>query len=205
MKQRLILGMDISSACCGLSTVRLLPNGQIDFGKSIAYHPPKKGSINARLRQTRDDVEAILKNDFAGIDEIAIEDLVKIIPGRSNPNTITVLASWNRVLSLLAFDHLGVEPTMISVRTIRAHLKKEKKEAVFNELERLLNVKLPKVFGKRGGESDDTYDMSDATAVAYVRAVQVRDSIVNVEEEADSEFKSDPWLNSKINGEGSWK
>lgn len=165
-----ILGFDISSTTLAFALLEV--TDQIKLVDVGYIKPIKIGSIIDKLSNTRDKVKNIIlkyKPDF-----IAIEDIVKFMNNKSTANTIITLASYNRMVCLLAFDLLNKTPQLINILTIRSNIKKKaelksspKKEDLPLLLEKILNIKFPFEYNKKGNLKQENYDKSDAIACAY--------------------------------------
>lgn len=113
----MILGLDISTSCVGIAIVdpetkMLISTEAIDL-KKIESVFEKAEVVGATLWQISRQNK---------ITDVFIETALKrFIPGRSNADTIIKLAKFNGVVSFLAFDSFGVEPSYLNVNTARSY------------------------------------------------------------------------------------
>jgi len=113
----MIIGLDISTSCVGIALVdpetkNLVSTEAIDLTKidSVFEKAERVGSALWEISQSND------------ITDIFIETALKrFIPGRSRADTIVKLAKFNGVISFLAFDSFGVEPTYLNVNAARSY------------------------------------------------------------------------------------
>lgn len=166
-----VLGFDASSTTIGVSVI-----DYDDVGMQLVYcdyfKPPKKGEIFARLSAVRAFVFEML--DTYKPDDVALEDIVLFMKGRSSAKTITTLAVLNRTVGLAVFNHFGKEPKLLNVRTIRSQLKinnvTPKKEDMPENVATHLGIAFPYRYiskGKTKGKiAVESYDMADGTAVS---------------------------------------
>jgi Holliday junction resolvasome RuvABC endonuclease subunit len=176
-----ILGMDISSTTIGYCVLEI-ENNNIKFISTSYIKPIKKGNIVERLADTRNKIEKlinILKPDY-----IAIEDIVQFIRNKSTAKTVITLASFNRMISLVAYDFLKRSPEFFSVITIRHGLKikntfpsKEEMPAIVAQH---LGIIFPYHKNKKGSIKVESYDMADSIAVALYYALVLTNNISKV-------------------------
>jgi Holliday junction resolvasome RuvABC endonuclease subunit len=166
-----ILGLDVSSTTIGIAL--LLWNDITNTVKldTLTYLKPiKTGTLLERLYSTRNRMGEILNQ--LKPDQIAIEDILFYVPGKSSANTITVLASFNRMIGVLAIDYLQKTPYLYSVGDIRRgikppHLEKLDKQEVPDVVANYLNIKFPWRYNKRTQKPlEENLDMADGLAVA---------------------------------------
>lgn len=166
-----VLGFDVSSTTLAYAALDHKGLGMVLFDCGY-IKPIKTGTIIERLVDTRDKVEAVIEQYQP--DEIAIEDIVQFMPKQSSAITVITLAVFNRMVGLCAYDYLGKAPNMLNVMTIRHCIRKQAglkkipaKEDIPDLLEKVARLITPQVIGKKGKVKDETFDMSDAIAVAY--------------------------------------
>ena len=170
------LGLDISTSnvgWCVLSSGGTL----IDAG---AVELSKKKDIFQKAASVRETLSSI--NKAHQIDSIAIEENLQAFrPGFSSAKTIVTLARFNGIVTLLAFEELGVHPEFVNVNSARksAGLKIIKKSDISTK-DQVLNFVKQKVPGydwptrtlKSGARkglvipADCCYDIADAYIVA---------------------------------------
>lgn len=175
----IILGLDCSSTTIGYAALNWNEKNNkikvVDYG---FYKPIKEGNILDRLRKTQNDFKDLINTIKP--DYIAIEDIILFMKGHSTANTITTLTAFNRALGLVAYEYLGRSPDLYSVMKIRHTIKlnKElpKKEEIPQVLEKRLNFKYEYLYKKNGTIKAETYDQSDALAVALCHALTLSNS-----------------------------
>lgn len=165
------LGLDISSSTIGWALldenktrIKLIDSGYI---KPLASD---KGSLFERLSQTKIEIGKLL--DKYEPDNVAIEDIAFYMKGKSNANTIIILATFNRMIGLYCYEFLNKEPQMISVLSIRNSIKNylnlektPEKEEIPSAIEKILNKKFEWRFNKKGKIIKENYDIADGIAV----------------------------------------
>jgi Holliday junction resolvasome RuvABC endonuclease subunit len=177
-----ILGFDVSSSAIGYCVLEIDDfTGQIKFISMDYLLPSKKGNIIDRIVDTRNKLNDIINK--IGPDYIGIEDLIKFMP-KSTATTVVVLATFNRMVCLLAYDYLQKQPELLNVMSIRHGLKTNKvlpkKEEMPELVAKHLGINFPylkskskitkkgkKIEGKIKAES---FDMADGVAVALYYA-----------------------------------
>lgn len=175
MKKR-ILGFDVSSTTIGYCILDWnTTRNNYTFIECNFFQPPKKGDLFERLLRTKKEISAIIEKwqpDF-----IAIEDIVKFMQGKSGAQTIITLATFNRMIGLIAYEYLGKPPELLSVMAIRHGLKfsKElpKKEEMPAIVARHLKIEFPFKYNKKGGIDIKSYDMADSVAVSLFAAIKL--------------------------------
>ncbi len=167
-----ILGFDVSSSCIGYGVVQIEDNNEIKFISVSYLKPIKKGSLLERLADTRDKIKDIIEEIKPG--HIAIEDILLFVAGRSSANTITVLASFNRMIGLVALDYLKRTPQLLSVMKIRNGIKTTEETPDKVDMPELiakhLKIKFPYKYNKKGKIDSSSLDMADGLAVALMQA-----------------------------------
>lgn len=173
-----ILGLDISSTTIGVALLNCHPK-KLDL-EIHSYYKPKKGkrSIYERLSNSKAAMASWM--DGYQPDYVAIEDILLYLGGKkgrrkSNAQTITTLAIWNRTIGLQAFESSGKVPTLLSVEEIRKTLRIDgrntpKKEEMPEVVAHHLGIDFPwvKYYNKKKEHANrnENYDIADATAVA---------------------------------------
>ena len=168
-----VLGFDVSSTTigwCSLSWDESTNN--ISLIKMGYIKPVKKGSIIERIVDTRNKVQKIIVD--AKPDEIAIEDIIQFMQGKSTAKTIIMLTTFNRMIGLCAYDYNGKAPTLYSVMTIRHGLKigtdLPKKEDMPALVANHLGITFPYEHNRNGNIKVESYDKADGVAVALYHA-----------------------------------
>jgi Holliday junction resolvasome RuvABC endonuclease subunit len=166
-----VLGIDISSSCIGYCVLEV-DGSDIKYVSMNYLKPIKAGTIMERVVDTRDKLLNII--DAIKPDYIGIEDLIKYMP-KSTATTVVVLATFNRMVCLLAHDYLGKQPELFNVLTIRHGIKLNKicpkKEDVPQLVAKHLGITFPYEYNKKNKEIVENYDKADGTAVALYYAM----------------------------------
>jgi Holliday junction resolvasome RuvABC endonuclease subunit len=167
-----VLGFDVSSTTIGYCVLEIDDDNKINY-KSMSYLKPiKKGTIIERIVDTRNKIQDII-NDVKP-DYIGVEDIIQFMKGKSTAKTIIMLTTFNRMICLLAHDHLQRSPELFSVMTIRHGLKMgkdlPKKEDMPELVAKHLGITFPYVYktSKKKGKTIavESEDMADGVAVA---------------------------------------
>lgn len=117
-----ILGIDCSSKTIGYCILKLdTTTNDIKFHKMDYISPIKDEDLIHRLADTRDKVKKIIKE--YNPDYIGIENIISFMKGASTANTIIMLTTFNRMVCLLAHDHLTHSPQLFNVMSIRHGIK----------------------------------------------------------------------------------
>jgi Holliday junction resolvasome RuvABC endonuclease subunit len=169
----IIAGFDVSSSTTGWCILDVSSTAKtIVYIDSGYFKPIKEGSIFDKLSHSRDQVVAIL--DKYRPEGIAIEDVISFMKGHSTAKTIITLALFNRNVGMTSYDYLGKNPEMFSVIAIRHGIKTNKilpkKEEIPELAAQHLGIKFPYYYGKGGKIKTESYDVSDAFAVALYYA-----------------------------------
>lgn len=184
----LILGLDVSTSCTGWcileDTGKLVDIGVIFLGK--------KKTLYKKAEATRLALSSLLiKYEIRGT--FIEENLQAFRPGLSSAKTLSTLARFNGMVSLLCYELFGIEPVHLNVNAARKilgiklirkkHGGKPTKHQVFEwvsdevELERpgyQWPMKIMKSGPRKGQEILDfiTYDMTDAYVIARAALAQ---------------------------------
>jgi len=167
----IVLGFDISSTTIGYCALEI-DGSQIKFLKAHYIKPSKDGHILDRLADTRNKIQQLIQE--VKPDYIGIEEIISFMKGKTTANTIITLASFNRMIGLLAHDYLGKAPEMFNVMSIRHGLKFKKalpqKEDMPKLVSKHLKIKFPWELitkGKsKGKPKSSNFDVADGIAVA---------------------------------------
>lgn len=111
---RVILGIDISTACLGVSLVKYEDN-EVEILK-ISHVKPKvskkiKGTETLFLKAKQFKEEFIEKYKDIGLTDIVIEEP---LPNSQNNNTVTTLLRFNGMISQSIYEATGIVPKYIS-------------------------------------------------------------------------------------------
>ncbi|HUU89450.1 MAG TPA: crossover junction endodeoxyribonuclease RuvC [Candidatus Glassbacteria bacterium] len=174
-----ILGLDISSTCIGWGLLLIDNENKISYINSGVLKPPKADDIIERIVKTRDMLISIIKE--CNPDEIAIEDIVQFMSGKSTAKTIITLTTFNRMVCLLSRDLLQKSPKLYNVMTIRHGLKKNKllpkKEDMPNLVSEHLGFTFNYELNRRGNNKPENYDRADGIAVALYHAFVITNKL----------------------------
>lgn len=174
-----LLGIDCSSTTIGFC-ILTIDGYNISYSKCGYIKPLKEGNIIERIAHTRDQVLSLINQEQP--DEIVIEDIIKFMKGKSNAQSIIMLATFNRMTCLLAYDYLHHPPQLISVLSIRHGIKINKifpaKEDIPELVAKHLNIKFPYEYKKTGTIKPESFDKSDAVAVALYYAFILTGKII---------------------------
>lgn len=180
-----VLGIDCSSTTIGLCVLKIDDNNNITYD-SLSYIKPKKdGNLIERLASTRDKLKDFIEKTKP--DEIAIEEIISFLKGKSTAKTIIMLTTFNRMACLLAYDYIKKPPELLNVMSIRHGIKLNKqlpsKEDIPSILENRLNFKFPYIYSTKGKSKNkikpESYDMADGGAVALYYALKLTDKLPN--------------------------
>lgn len=168
-----ILGFDCSSSTIGYCALKL--NEQTKAIKLLEANylkPIKIGTIIERIADTRDKIQVIIKRIKP--DQIAIEEIISFLAGKSTAQTIIMLTTFNRMIGLLSYDYLDKSPEMHSVMSIRHGLKINKifpkKEEMPDLVAHHLGIAFPWEFNRNNKPRVENYDRADGMAVALYQA-----------------------------------
>lgn len=167
-----VLGIDVSSTTIGYCVLEIDDSDNIIYKSMDFLKPSKKGTIIERIVDTRNKINDIINK--VKPDYIGIEDIIQFMKGKSTAKTIIMLTTFNRMICLLAHDHLQRSPELFSVMTIRHGLKINKdlpkKEDMPELVAKHLGITFPYVYktSKKKGKTiaPESEDMADGVAVA---------------------------------------
>ena len=176
-EQEYLLGLDISTFCCGFCIWNLSAN---KF--ETAGHIPLNKYKNRldKVDQVCYIIEEIKENTNS-ITHVVIEDIItKFISGKSNIKTIIKLAGFNHVIQRKCYEIFGLEPSLLNV--IRARNLAEckvprgsnSKEYILKRIVELHpEVKTMLPLMKTKAEFDKmAFDVADAVVVARAGAAE---------------------------------
>lgn len=167
MKQKLVMGFDISTTTIGMCLL-FYDNIKIDLKYVDFYKPSKNGNLFERLAEVRQFI--LSKLDKFKPDCVAIEDIVLHMPGGSSAQTIIMLAIINRLIGLVSFDKLNKPPYIYNVMRIRHALKENKdlpsKQDMPELVAKILGIDFPYIKNKKNEPIKENEDMADAVACA---------------------------------------
>lgn len=168
MKKKRVVGLDASTTTIGFSVVEYDGYSAPDLKHVEHFKPPKKGDLFERLAKVRTFIFDRL--DKFKPDDVALEDIILFMKGRSTAKTISSLAVLNRIVGLAVYDKMGKPPQLLNVMKIRHAIKDGKtlppKEDIPELVAKILNIKFPYILNKKGAVAVENYDRADAIAVA---------------------------------------
>jgi Holliday junction resolvasome RuvABC endonuclease subunit len=174
-----VLGLDISSTVIGWSVLEIIDKKISLVGYGF-YEPKKTGNIIEELSLTRKDIKNII--EIHKPDDIAIEQLIEFMKGASGSKTIIKLASYNRMISLIAYDYLNKIPNIYNVLAIRHGIKFGKKlpakEDIPSVVAKHLGIKFPFIFKKNKSVDKRSMDIADSMAVALYHSFILTGKII---------------------------
>ena len=165
---KIVLGFDISTTTTGYCALKINEDNTISYIKSGYLKPIKDDNVIIMLADTRDKIKQIIED--IDPDYIGIEKLIEFMKGKSSAKTIIALTSINRMVSLLAFDHLSFPPELFNVLSIRHGLKLSKilpaKEEIPELVAKHLSMEFPYEYTPKKKIKVENYDVADSIAVA---------------------------------------
>jgi len=174
-----ILGFDISSTTVGWSIINIMDDNSLQYVVSGYLKPSKKGTIFDRLNDLKVKAEKII-NTYKPTD-IALEEIISYMPGKSSAKTIITLAVFNRTLGMAAFDYLNASPALLNVMSIRHGLKKTKDLPSKDQMPELvashLNIDFPYQYNRKNEIKTESYDEADGIAVALYYALKLSNNL----------------------------
>jgi hypothetical protein len=167
----IILGFDISTKCIGYGVLKI-NNNSIEYVDSNFLQLKKEDDLIKRLAITRDEISNLIKN--INPNYIGIENIIQFMKGKSSAKIIISLATFNRMIALLAYDFLGRSPELFNVISIRHGLKIKKilpkKQDIPELVSTHLGITFPYEKNKKGIVKVENYDKADGIAVALYYA-----------------------------------
>jgi Holliday junction resolvasome RuvABC endonuclease subunit len=191
------LALDVSSTTIGICGFAI-KDKKMNFESFFADYikPPKDGNEIENLHKLNIQINEFIDNrdNFKGYDKVivAIEEFPFFMQGgKTTAQTIAKLAIYNRITSLFVYEKLNIEPIFYHVATVRSVIKKlvgRKDKIVKKEIPELLCEIFTKINDKewvfpyrktkKGSISEESYDISDAIAVACTCAYKHGDLII---------------------------
>lgn len=170
-----ILGLDCSSATVGWGLIVLNKSPTL-----VAHgHIKPLNSKHADIERLNDIYHRIGKLcDETRPSCVAVEDVFLFMKGKSTARTITLLAAFNRVISLATYQKTK-NVYLYSVHDIRNLINKNynitiDKESMPNAVADYLEPKFEPIINKKGNISKETYDEADGVAAAWAHAVRTQ-------------------------------
>lgn len=174
-----VLGLDCSTATIGWGLVTLESEPKLlQFGH-IKPLESKRGSLVERLDDTFDRITELCEQLKPNI--VAVEEIKKFMKGMSSAQTITILAGFNRVISLAAYK-VSKNLRYYDESEIRKILKekylrksdKVGKEDMPNLIRRFLWGDFQGPLNTKGEMATETYDEADGIAVGWSCVIDLR-------------------------------
>ena len=117
-EKHVVLGLDISTACIGISIVEYEDDKEPEILKITHVVPKIKKGIDGIealiLRKAIFEDEFLMKHKDFGITECVIESPLVFATGNSNAQTVSQLLQFNGLLSEAVYRVLGIIPDYIS-------------------------------------------------------------------------------------------
>jgi len=162
-----ILSLDASTSNIGLAVLdHDIKDGYTKLVHLECYQPPNL-DILYKLQAVRKFIQE--KIQYFKPDEIALEEIILFMKGSSTATTISSLAVLNRTVGLAVLDTHGSPPHLYNVLSVRHAIKDSEelpsKEEIPELVARLLKIKFPYLYNKKGKPISQNEDMADAVAV----------------------------------------
>lgn len=174
-----ILGWDVSSTTVGWCVINILSDNSLQYVASGYLKPLKTGTIFDRLNDIKTKATTII-NEYNPTD-IALEEIISYMPGKSSAKTIITLAVFNRTLGMAAFEYLKASPALLNVMSIRHGLKLSKelpsKDAMPELVAHHLKINFPYQYNKKMEIKTESYDEADGVAVALYYALKLSNNL----------------------------
>lgn len=166
------MGLDASTTTIGLSVIEHENYQDLKLLHVEFFKPQKDIDLFEKLSKVRQFIfDRINKYEP---DEVALEDILLFMQGKSTATTISSLAVLNRTVGLAIYDALGKSPNLLNVMKIRHAIKQSKKLPAKDEIPTLvaniLKIEFPYVLNKKKKICIENYDMADAIAVGLAFA-----------------------------------
>lgn len=174
-----VLGLDCSSSTIGWGLVAL---NEIPCLLAHGHIKPldAKHDLLKRLNGVYEAIE-ILCEKYSPT-HVSIEDILLFMKGKSKASTITILASFNRVVALSAYRNSKAEIIFYPSQTIRKIIKNAykcpkrlEKEEIPDLIIDKLNSAFEKILNKKNKVANETYDEADGIAAAWACALELKD------------------------------
>lgn len=162
------MGIDVSSSTIGWGVLEI-KDKKIIYISSGFIKPIKNENIIIRLVDTKEKLKSII-NKYKPTN-IGIENIISFMKGASSANTIIMLASFNRMVCVLAYEETKKYPELFNVMSIRHGLKKDKllppKEKIPELVSEHLNINFPYVLNNKTQKiKEESFDVADGIAVS---------------------------------------
>jgi Holliday junction resolvasome RuvABC endonuclease subunit len=168
-----VLGLDCSSATIGWGLVS--PDLKLISYGHIKPLPSKKGELIERLSDTYNRVLELCQNTNPTY--IAVEDIKKFMGRKSTAQTITILAGFNRVISVAAFNYAN-DLIYYSESTVRKIIRqryteksKLNKDIMSDIIREYLEPTFKGPLNTKGAIAKEVLDEADGIAIAWAHAI----------------------------------
>lgn len=172
-----VLGLDCSSSMVGWGLIGIKEDNPILLAYGHVKPLDSKNSLLERLNDVCDKLMDIC-NDILPT-EVAIEDIILYMKGRSQASTVVILASFNRVVATVIHREFKVDVFFQSVQAIRKQIKQslKLKETIKKEdMPFIIKEHLCPIFeftmNKNNEIADVTRDEADGIAVAWSKVLE---------------------------------
>lgn len=185
-----ILGLDCSTATIGWGLVSISKKPRLLKYGHLKPMPSKNGSLIKRLNDTYDRINHLCQELSPNI--VAIEQIKKFMKGLSSAQTITILAGFNRVVSVSAYkvsNDLRYYDELEIRRIIKHHYKIDRVSK--DNMPDIIRLYLEKSFAgplnKKNEPAIETNDEADGIAVAWACCL----NLMEVKNESLSNIRSE--------------
>lgn len=175
IKEKVIIGLDISTSCIGICVinsetgalidlfpVKLISTSIEDFWSKITF---TKNLINEKIADNWD------------IESISVEESAKrFTPGFSSADTIITLAKFNAIICYLFYEKYNLKPNYINVKSARSKLNikidyKDKSKTTKQKVFELVLKQFPTypwIYNKNTGKPTKiNEDLCDSVVIAH--------------------------------------
>lgn len=167
------MGLDISTSTVGIAILQVKDKSTPHLQYTEYFKPNKKLDQLEMLLDAKGHITELVE-DF-DVTEVAVEEYVKFMKGKSNAKTVIPLAILNTVIRMDIWENCKIEPRVMNVLKIRHAIKQGKKlppkEDVPELVANILGVKFPWEYKtnrrtKKKEKRVENWDVADAIAVA---------------------------------------
>lgn len=170
-----ILGLDCSSSTVGWGLIAL-----DEVPELVAYGHIKPLGPNYVDMERLDDIYCRINELCNELDPsyVAVEDIFLFVKGQSTARTITILAAFNRVISLATYQKTK-NVSFYLVHDIRRIISNQydikiDKEGMPDAINSYLSADFDLMINKKGNIKKETYDEADGIAVAWAHYLCIK-------------------------------
>lgn len=165
------MGLDISTSTIGIAILKVKSTPHLKY--SEFFKPNKKLAQLDMLSDAKGHITELVE-DFE-VTEVAVEQYVQFMKGKSNAKTVIPLAILNTVIRLDIWESCRIQPRVMNVLKIRHAIKQGKKlppkEDVPELVANILGIDFPWEYKinrrtKKKEKRVENWDVADAIAVA---------------------------------------